>query len=156
MFKSLLLAAVAIVGVSADISKFPSFDAFHVMYAGAALAEGADPAVLERLTRLVELARVSVFNERIRSLLPIVREHAARAQAAQAVALPAAKHAPPLGRIESERALVGRRLAGKAATARNLVSGGWTSTTSGSCARRSSSRSRRGSSARSSRSSARS
>ena len=29
MFKSLLLAAVAIVGVSADISKFPSFDAFH-------------------------------------------------------------------------------------------------------------------------------
>lgn len=40
MFKALLVAAVAIVGVSADISKFPSFDAFHancaidVTYAG--------------------------------------------------------------------------------------------------------------------------
>lgn len=40
MFKALIVAAVAIVGVSADISKFPSFDAFHancaidVTYAG--------------------------------------------------------------------------------------------------------------------------
>ena len=29
MFKALIVAAIAIVGVSADISKFPSFDAFH-------------------------------------------------------------------------------------------------------------------------------
>jgi len=29
MFKALIVAAVAIAGVAADISKFPSFDAFH-------------------------------------------------------------------------------------------------------------------------------
>jgi hypothetical protein len=29
MFKALIVAAIAVVGVSADISKFPSFDAFH-------------------------------------------------------------------------------------------------------------------------------
>ena len=29
MFKALIVAVVAIVGVSADISKFPSFDSFH-------------------------------------------------------------------------------------------------------------------------------
>ena len=29
MFKALIVAAIAVVGVSAEISKFPSFDAFH-------------------------------------------------------------------------------------------------------------------------------
>jgi hypothetical protein len=40
MYKAILLAAVAVAGVVADISQFPSFDAFHancameVTYAG--------------------------------------------------------------------------------------------------------------------------
>jgi hypothetical protein len=72
---------VALVGPpAAGAQVVAAFDAFHVMYASAAAAAGepaaraADPAFAERLLRVVELARVSVFNEQVRSFLPVVRE----------------------------------------------------------------------------------
>jgi hypothetical protein len=75
-----------------------AFDVYHAMYASTA-ADASDPAVVEQLMRVVELARVSVFNEKVRSFLPVVREHAARAGAQTEAALPAS-----LSRIDSQGA----------------------------------------------------
>jgi hypothetical protein len=83
-----------------------SFDVFHVMYASAAAGDVSDPAVVERLVRVVELARVSVFNELIRSFMPVVREQFALARARADEQTPPVADASLLSRINSESVLV--------------------------------------------------
>jgi hypothetical protein len=77
-----------------------AFDVYHVMYASVA-ADASDPAVVEQLMRVVELARVSVFNEKVRSFLPVVREHAARARACAAAAAPSVEDASHVMALEA-------------------------------------------------------
>jgi hypothetical protein len=57
-----------------------AFDVFHAMYVKPDAA-GSDPAIVEKLTRAVELAHVSLFNEAVRSYLPRVREQCALVRA---------------------------------------------------------------------------
>lgn len=54
-----------------------AFDFYHAMYASVEICEATDELVVEQLISVVERARISIFNEKVRAFLPVIRLRAA-------------------------------------------------------------------------------